>query len=207
MNFDDQLSPSFKVRDLTITKHSLASPNIPTDSVTAQNLTYLADVLEQLTYYMDFEILSGFRTRELQQKLAAEGEPVSSGLSFHEVGRAVDIFPRNMDLADAFGMIIATPGLKERFAEIAYKPSQNSLHLAVNVPGDTRTPKVLGLNPAGVYATLSLADQQPYIDRYNEILAENERSYEFIPSVSSNGGKILAAAAVIAAGVGAFLLF
>jgi hypothetical protein len=71
-----------------------------------------------------------------------------------------------MSITEMFGRILANESLKNKFAEIAIKPSQNAIHLSVNTPADTRTPKVLGLNNEGIYTRLSLDDIVRYITPY-----------------------------------------
>lgn len=199
-----QLSNQFILRDLTLTNQSLTMPNLPTTPYDFDNLKLLAQTLEYLQANIGpFQILSAYRTKELQDKLTAEGEPTGSGVkSFHEVGRGVDIYPTTMSIDEYFGRILANPDLKDQFAEIAIKPSQNALHLAINVPGDVRTPKVTGLNPLGVYARLSVDEITAYIapfmdsveDAYDYAAAELV-SINFTPmivtAVAALGGGIL----------------
>ena len=102
MAFDSNmvLSSNYNLADLCVTSQILMQPNIPSDQSTINNLIVTADVLEQLTSTIGpFSVLSGFRTKELQQVLGEAGNPVAQGLSFHEVGRAVDIYPTTMALS------------------------------------------------------------------------------------------------------------
>lgn len=161
------LSPSYSIASLSQTNYGLSRPNLPTTQDQVDNMTILANILDQLTSNIgQFSIISGFRIPELQAALAAAGDPVATGTSFHELGRAVDIAPTGMTPAEFFGRLLANENLKNMFAEIAIKPSQNTIHLAVNVPSDTRTPKVLGLNSDNIYASLSLNDILTYIEPY-----------------------------------------
>lgn len=164
MELSDKLSTNFTLGDLVYTTQPLSAPNLPPKGPYFDNLVFTADVLEELLTLFGFTIVSGFRTKELQQRLIDIGEPATSKLSFHEVGRAVDIIPDGISLADAFGLILANP-IRERFAEIAFKPSQGSLHLAINVPGDIRVPKITAMNEAQQYGALSTEAIQGYIDR------------------------------------------
>jgi hypothetical protein len=146
---DSMLSTNYSIADLCLTNQSLTAPNFPDSQYQLDNLVLLADMLENLTTNVGpFTILSGFRTHELQVALKEGGAPTGSGaLSFHEVGRAVDINPTSMSLADYFGTILANQDLANQFAELALKPSQNAIHMSINVPGDTRTPRILVLDP------------------------------------------------------------
>ncbi len=188
------LSPHYSLQNLTATSQQLSQPNLPGPDE-LENLTYLADFLEQLTNEIGhFTILSGFRTKELQDVLASKGEPTASGTSFHEKGRGVDIAPTTMTPAEFFGRLLANENLKNMCAEIAIKLSQGALHLAINVPSDTRDPKVLGLNSEGVYARLTLEDILTYIEPYMPS-AEVATSYAEAQLVTYNRTPMLLAAA------------
>lgn len=168
---DTRLSASYTLEDLTKTSQVLALPNLPllTEKWILDNLVFLADRLEELGSVVGpFVIISGYRTGELQQKLAESGEPTGSGStkSFHEVGRAVDLYPTTMGIAEFFGKLLANENLRLQFAEISIKPSQNALHLAINVPGDVRAPKISGLNSQNVYQRLSAEEIQKYVEKY-----------------------------------------
>lgn len=163
------LSQNFTLGNLCVTNQALSQPNLPNQSYQYDNLVYTADVIEQLNHEVGpFQILSGFRTKELQNKLSSQGEPTSAGMSFHEAGRAVDVYPTTMTIADMFGRILANEALRSQFAEIAIKPEQNALHLAVNVPGDVRQPKITGLTSGGVYARLNADEIASYIAPFME---------------------------------------
>lgn len=162
-----QLSADYKLADLCVTSQSLSAPNIPDRDGPVNNLMVTASVLEQVTGLVGpFNILSGFRTQELEDKLTAQGEPTASGISMHQMGRAVDIYPTTMSLDEFYGQLLANANLRSLFAEIAYKPSQNSIHLAVQTPDDNRDIKILGLDDAGQYVRLSLDQIQDFIAPY-----------------------------------------
>lgn len=164
-----QLSGRYRLSDLIKTNQSLSAPNIPPSAYMFDNLAVSAATLEYLESRVGpFQILSGFRTKELQDILAAQGEPVSKGLSFHEVGRGFDIYPTTMTPDEFMGLILAQDDVKSQFAEIAVKPSQNALHLATNVPGDIRSPKVTALNDQGSYVQLTLDQLAKYVEPYVE---------------------------------------
>lgn len=163
------LSAHYTLGDLTVTNQSLSSPNLPYTTDEMSNLTFLADWLENLRAAIpeyEFRIPSAYRTTELQEKLAALGEPVSPTKSFHEVGRGADIVPLNGDLVGFFGRIIANDMLRGKLSEISIKPSQGAIHLAVNVPGDERTPKVLRLDDSGTYVRMGDDEIEEYIKPY-----------------------------------------
>ena len=188
MAFDSNmvLSSNYNLADLCVTSQILMQPNIPSDQSTINNLIVTADVLEQLTSTIGpFSVLSGFRTKELQQVLGEAGNPVAQGLSFHEVGRAVDIYPTTMAISDYFGKILANQDLTNKFAEISIKPGQNSIHLAVNVPGDTRTPKITGLDSSSnTYQTLSDSAIENYIQQAGAGLENVIQVAEDNPNIS-----------------------
>ena len=194
---DTMLSNRYSVADLCITNQSLSEPNLPSDQNTLGNLEVLAGVLDELEAVIGpFQILSGFRTKELQIKLKEGGNPTAKTLSFHEVGRAVDIFPTTMDLATAFGLILADENLKNKFAEISIKESQNALHLSVNVPGDVREPKILGLNDEGTsYVRLTQEQIQSYVE---PILAAAQEATAFVARNPVPTFAVLAGVAILA---------
>lgn len=173
---DQKLSSMFTVGDLTVTTKVLALPNLPTQKFEFDNLVILADVLQYIHLKIGpFVIISGYRTAELQRALEAAGEPVSKTKSFHEVGRAADIYPANQDLAEFFGRILADEYLRRQFSEISIKPSQGAIHLAVNVPGDVRTPRILTLNANKQYVPMTEEQIESYVSKYSsspEVLAE-----------------------------------
>lgn len=198
---DTMASARYSVGALSVTNQALSAPNLPTTQDQLANLSQLGNILEQLTDNVGpFSILSGFRTRELQNLLSAQGEPTASGTSFHEVGRGVDIAPTSMDINSFFGMLLSNEDLKNEFAEIAIKPGQNSIHLAVNVPGDVRTTKVLGLNSDNVYTSLSIDDILAYITPFmpDAATAEDYASAELV--TWNTTPLLLAGLALISAG-------
>ena len=164
---DTRLSNSYTLENFIGTNQLLSMPNSPTEQWMFDNLIFLADMCEELTSKIGpFTIVSGFRTKELQQALAAAGEPATSKLSFHEAGRAVDIGPTSMGITEYFAKILADPVLRAKFSEISIKPNQNALHLAINVPGDNRTPKITALDENKNYVKLTVDQIQDYIAPY-----------------------------------------
>jgi hypothetical protein len=169
MGYDgsEDLFGPYNLSDLCVTQTGL--PNLPQDLTTFNNLQSLAALLSGLTTDVGpFTVLSGFRTPAVQAALASSGEPVppAGKLSFHEVGLAADIAPTTMPLAQFFGMMLAA-GYQDLCAEIAYKPSQNSIHLAVAVP--YKVGVVLALDPTtNTYGPLSQDAVDSYADPYVE---------------------------------------
>jgi hypothetical protein len=166
----------------------------------------LADVLENIQHNIGpFVIISGYRTAELQNQLKASGEPTGSGTkSFHEVGRAVDIYPTSMGIAEYFGRILADNNLRFLFSEISIKPSQNALHLSVNVPGDVRTPKILGLASDNTYKQLSVQEVESYVAKYTS--DPQELAVELVEESNGSGVNYLVLFGVAAASALAFLV-
>lgn len=199
------LSTHYSLGNLIATNQQLSQPNMPTQSYMFDNLTLMADVIEQIESTIGpIHLLSGFRTKELQDKLAAQGEPTSAGMSFHEAGRAIDFNPTTMSLTEYFGRMLANENLKNKFAEIAIKPSQNSIHAAINIPGDERDTKVLGLNDQGIYGKLGLDQLANYIAPYMES-AEQAYDYAAAQLVTFNKTPLIIAAAS-GLGLAAYLL-
>ena len=80
------LSQNFSLGDLVVTEQILQNPNLPSTQEHMDNLTTLAQTLDEMMSQIGpFQILSGFRTQELQQALKEGGNPTSPGTSFHEV--------------------------------------------------------------------------------------------------------------------------
>ncbi len=180
----EELWANYKLRDLCITNTRL--PNLPVDipgMITAEdvfdNLQKLAALLTSLQRDVGpFRLLSAYRTPEVQAALATSGEPVppAGKLSFHAIGLAADITPTDMSLEDYFGMMLAA-GYQEKCAEIGYKPSQNSIHLAVKVP--YKVGVVLALDSrTGKYGAISQAQvnelASPFLPEGSEIASVDE---------------------------------
>lgn len=200
------LSSRYSLASMTVTNQNLSQANLPSTQNQMNNLIILADVMEQLTNEVGpFTILSAFRTGELQNALAAQGEPTASGTSFHEVGRGIDIAPSSMSITEFFGRLLSNDDLKSKFSEIAIKPTQNSIHLAVNVPGDVRDPKVLGLNADGVYAKLTLDDIVAYIAPF---MPDEQTAIDYADAkLVTRDNTPLILAIVVGFGAAAYLLF
>lgn len=183
------LSPNYSVGMLCVTSQTLKAPNLPSTADQMSNLTQLANFLETLNSSVGpFTILSGFRTPELESVLTANGEPTAPGLSFHEVGRGIDITPTSMNLQDFFGTMLANATIPGDCAEIAYKPSQNSIHLAINVPGDTRDTKVLQLDPStNTYTAMSPSDIEIFIQPYVPGMAPADSTCDTSTDSSDDG--------------------
>ena len=169
------LSPNYALKDLIKTTQSLSRPNLPDDPNHLSNLEYLAQFLEMIDREIGpVQILSAYRTKELQNALSSTGEPTSTGTSFHELGRGVDIYPTTMPIDEYFGRMLANETVKNQLAEVAYKPGQNSIHIGINVPNDVRQVKVLALNDQNVYGRLN-TDQiasfiAPYMESFDEAM-------------------------------------
>jgi len=176
-----QLSPKYTLADLCQTSTGL--PNLPLASQTSEiaNLKWLARTLEALeTDIGPFTILSGFRTPEVQQALADAGEPVAVRKSFHEAGMAVDITPTlasGVGNQEFYGKLAAAVGTDEqpgpwygKWSEIAYKPSQNSIHLALAT--NTKQNVFMALNSAGTYARLTAEEVADYAKPYLQAIEE-----------------------------------
>lgn len=173
--FDEnmQLSQYYKLKDLIVTEQVLSSPNMPSTQTEIQNLTHMAEMLDVLHDYVGpFKLLSGYRTKELQNALAAAGDPVAVGTSYHELGLGVDIRPTSMGLVEYFGKLLADENIRNSYREISIKVSQNSIHLGAKILGDTRETKVLGLDENKKYVRLNLDQIQSYIAPYIQTAEE-----------------------------------
>lgn len=189
----EPLSNRFTLADLTVTNSGL--PNMPeADSQEYTNLKWLAGVLDELWDSIGpFQIISGFRSPELQEKLRAAGEPTAAKRSFHEAGMAVDIYPSNMSIDEFFGKILASDW-KEKLGEISIKPTQNTLHLSL--PTEKTQGVIMALNQAGAYVRLTaeeIADYAaPYLEAAVEMVSEvAKKPATKIAFVALIGGAIL----------------
>lgn len=198
------LSPQYSLKDLTATNQSLSAPNMPSEQYQFDNLITTAQGVEFLENKIGpIRILSGFRTKELQNALSAAGEPTSFGKSYHELGRAVDFAPTTMSLDEYFGKMLADEEVRSMFAEIAYKPGQGSIHAAFNVPGDVRETKVLGLNADKQYARLSLDEIANFIKPY---MASVDEAYNYAAAKLVTQSKTPMILAMVAAAGGLIYL-
>jgi len=184
MGYDgsESLFGPYTLANLCVTQTGLY--NIPQDQTTFNNLQSLAALLSGLTTDVGpFTILSGYRTPAVQAALASSGEPVppAGKLSFHEVGLAADIAPTTMTLAEFFGRMLAA-GYQSLTSEIAFKPSQNSIHLAVVVP--YKQGVVLALDPTtNTYGPLS----QDAVDSYADPYVEAGQTVAAVDTTDSSG--------------------
>lgn len=197
---DTMLSKHFSLGDLVITTQTLSEPNLPSTQDQMNNLSVLAQNLDTLYDQIGpFQILSGFRTNELQVALGEGGAPTGPGTSFHEIGRAVDISPSNQTIQEFIGKLLANDAWRANFTEIIIKEPQNSIHLAVNTPDDTRTPKVLKLSSAGAYIRMPDIDLYKLIEPFLPDPEAREAAVKEIKASVSPG--------LIAAAIGAALIF
>jgi hypothetical protein len=147
---DTPLSKSFTVKDLIITQTGI--DNFP-DFQYKKNLIRLAALLEEVKDKIGpFHILSAFRNAAVNAKVG--GSPTS----WHKYGLAADIVPMNMSTKEMFGRIIGNDTLKNKMGEIAFKESQNSIHLTVSeigASGKLIQGKVMYREPAGKYVDLT----------------------------------------------------
>ena len=172
----EQLSPSFTMADLTITNHAV--DNRPTLQSEHDNLVRLAEMLERLQADVGpFTILSAFRSTALQEMLRSEGEPVAAGKSFHELGTGVDLTPKTMSNEEFYGRLAALVGTSDVpgpwygvLSEIAYKPTQNAIHLALATSYKQNV--FMALNTAGTYAKLTLEEIENYAKPYLQAIEE-----------------------------------
>lgn len=193
-----QITPHFSLADLTKTSRNVPN-NVPENFM--GNIEALAWLLEDMyTQIGPFEIISAFRSEELQQLLATEGEPTGKGKSFHVVGLGADIYPTTMGIKEYFGKLIASP-LRDQFAELFLKEPQNAIHIGYNYDG--RNPMIKALNQAGEYVALSWDEIQDFAAPYMESVAE---LYEQVatPKTAKTLMLIGAAALLIAYGVSAY---
>lgn len=195
------LSSHYALKDFIGTSQSLNQPNMPSSPDYYYNLSDLANFVELIESKIGpVQILSGYRTKELQNALTAAGEPTSAGTSFHELGRGIDIYPTTMPINQYFGRMLADEEVKNQMAEVAYKPGQNSIHIGINILSDVRPVKVLALNDANVYGRLSLDEIASFIAPYMES-ADEAMDYAAAQLVTFNRMPLIIGAVAAAGGV------
>jgi len=198
---NEHLSPSFTLADLIVTSHTV--DNRPTTQSEYDNLVNLAQMLEELQNDVGpFTILSAYRSTALQDMLRAEGEPVAAGKSFHELGMAIDLTPKTMSNEEFYGRLAALVGNDinpgpwyGKLSEIAYKPTQNAIHLAL--PTSYKQNVFMALNAAGTYAKLTYEEIENYAKPY--LQAIEEAAATAVAAVSSPVG--VGTIALILAGI------
>lgn len=162
INLDRKVSKYFTVRDLSVTKTGIT--NFP-GSEEIKNLEKLGPALDILRDKIGpFTIHSAFRTPEVQAKVGSTAKK-----SFHELGLAVDLTPTTMNLEKYFTKILANPNISNLFGEKSIKPSQNSIHLSIKVPGGPD--KIMERLVSGKYVALSDIKIAGLISKYGKTFA------------------------------------
>jgi len=161
-------TPKFTYELLTKTSHDV--DNTPNADELA-NLKWLATFLEEVYSTVGpFEVVSGFRTKQLQELLRSEGEPTAARKSFHEAGMAVDVYPTNMSLEEFYWLLVSS--FYGRIGEPSIKAAQNAVHFALPTPSNIS--KIMALNSeTGVYEKIDEATIQQKITQYASKLYDN----------------------------------
>ena len=154
----NQLSPSFTLAQLTHTDTGIS--NTPPASLMT-NGTNLAKTLEILkTKVGPFDVLSGYRSQAVQDKLKEEGAPAAD-VSLHTKFLAADIKPTTMEPAPFFRKIANDPEIRKLLGEIAVK--RESLHISL----PTSTKKELFMYLVDMdYIPMTLKEAQIFIWRW-----------------------------------------
>jgi hypothetical protein len=207
---DPQISKYFTLSQLTVT--NTGADNTP-DASSLTNLNQLGQLLDLLYDTIGpFNVISAFRSKAVEDALSASGQPTAEAaaghISFHEVGLAADIYPTNMSLDEYWGKMMAalgtadTPGpLWNQMSEMAYKPTQGSIHVAGAV--DYRNNNVvLALNSSGTYASLTADEIDQYAGPY---LAQAFTDVAAV--VSSTGFQMTAGMTLALLALGAFVIY
>lgn len=134
LNLDAKISKYFTLRDLTKTGQGTA--NIP-NAAELKQLTILAGLLDRLFDEVGpFTVLSAFRSEATQAKLKTTETAAAKKKSFHELGMAADITPKNTDIFTYWLKVIDLPWVKKGgLGEIALKTPQNAVHISNGVKG------------------------------------------------------------------------
>lgn len=165
-----KLSKYFTLSDMTIT--SINRPNVPTPDA-LENLRKLAALADMLYDQVGpFSIISAYRSPEVQAALqAGEGgasaASQAASMSFHSLGMALDLVPRNMTAQAFWAEIASRPELKNKLGEIAIK--QNALHVSLATP--TKTGVLMYVDSAGRYIRMAASEISSFISKYRKPVA------------------------------------
>jgi hypothetical protein len=173
MDINEQLSPSYKVRDLIQTTYSV--DNTPTDAY-LPNLTALAQLLEYLKTIDDFRIESGFRTPALNALVKGADN------SYHSEGLAADIVPKNLSAREFWMRIHNDPAFYNSVGEYALKEDRNTPNVHVSCPTPTKVAFDLIETSPGVYVRSGIARNEAYTDPEEQ---QSESSYSIEPTSPS----------------------
>jgi len=134
VNLNAKISKYFTLKDLTKTAQGTA--NIP-NAAELKQLTILAKLLDRLYDEVGpFSVLSAFRSEETQATLKKTETAAAKKKSFHELGMAADITPKNIDIFTYWLKVIDLPWVKKGgLGEIALKTPQNAVHISNGVKG------------------------------------------------------------------------
>lgn len=157
INVEQPVSKHFILDDLIQTKTGIF--NMPEPSH-IENLKRTGTVLDALYDSIGpFVIHSGFRTKELQDRLNK-----SSKTSFHELGLAIDLTPVGISTEEYFSKILANKRILSLMGEISHKPTQNSIHFSTKVPG-VQT-KIMERDASGFYSLMDPVKIAGLISKY-----------------------------------------
>lgn len=118
-----QLSPSFKLKDLSVTSTGIT--NNPTEA-SFNNLKRLASELDYLKSVIGpFTVASAYRNQDVNEAVGG------SSTSKHMTGEAADIVPTSGNAFLYFSDILKNDNVRNRFGEISLKKPQNAIHLTL----------------------------------------------------------------------------
>jgi len=127
---DFQITKNFRFFEFLVTNTN--APNRPNEEQ-IENIKDVAKVLQLLRDKVGkIEIISGFRSEEVQKALQGGGNVQVSNRSLHMDGKAADIVPQETSAEKVFATIAADPVLAKKFGEIALK--NTVLHLSTPTP-------------------------------------------------------------------------
>lgn len=168
MDINEQLSPSFKVRDLIQTTYPV--DNTPTEAY-LPNLTSLAQLLEHLKSIDDFRIESGFRSPQLNAMVKGADN------SYHAEGLAADIVPKNLSAREFWLRIHNDPAFYNAVGEYGLKEDRNTPNVHVSCPTPTKVAFDLIETSPGVYVRSGIARDEGYVAQEDQ---QSSYSVEYV---------------------------
>lgn len=168
----DHLTSRFTIGDLTASETAtrLGLYNFP-NAEELKNLKELAVLLEFIWDKVGpFSILSGFRSQALQDALrsgaaTAETAKMAVSKSYHCTGQAADITPTTMSLDEFFVKLWTLPEFKSKIGQVAYKKSQNSIHISTQTPTFPE-PTPMKVMSDGSYVRLNETEKEQWLEAY-----------------------------------------
>jgi len=127
---DFQITKNFKFFEFLVT--NTGKPNRPNDEQ-IENIKKTAKAIQPIRDKVGkIQVISGYRSPEVQAALTGSGNVQVSKKSLHMEGMAADIVPQEMSAEKVFATIASDPKLYNSLGEIALK--NTCLHISIPTP-------------------------------------------------------------------------